>query len=62
MIEASGRKIDLEIDGGIAEGTAGRAVAAGARALVAGSAVFTKKDYKSAIAALRADAKGRGKA
>ncbi|MGH7284845.1 MAG: ribulose-phosphate 3-epimerase [Polyangiaceae bacterium] len=59
MIDASGRKIDLEIDGGIAEGTVERAVRAGARALVAGNAIFTKPDYRVAIDALRREgAKG----
>jgi ribulose-phosphate 3-epimerase len=53
MIDKAGRHIDLEIDGGIAEETAALATAAGARALVAGSAVFTKPDYKEAIATLR---------
>jgi ribulose-phosphate 3-epimerase len=53
MIDRAGRPIDLEIDGGIAEDTAALATAAGARALVAGSAVFTKKDYREAIAVLR---------
>ena len=56
MIDAAGRPIDLEIDGGIAEGTAGHAAAAGARALVAGNAVFTKTSYKDAIHALRHEA------
>jgi ribulose-phosphate 3-epimerase len=56
MIDASGRPIDLEIDGGIAEGTAGQAAAAGARVLVAGSAVFTKKSYSEAIISLRREA------
>lgn len=53
MIDDSGRKIDLEIDGGIAPDTVERAVRAGARALVAGSAIFTKPDYKAAITAIR---------
>jgi ribulose-phosphate 3-epimerase len=53
MIERSGRQIDLEIDGGIAPDTAARATAAGARVLVAGSAVFTHPDYAAAIAELR---------
>src|SRR3954470_22540532 len=38
MIDASGRDIELEVDGGIAQGTARRVVDAGARVLVAGSA------------------------
>lgn len=40
MITASGRDIELEVDGGIAAGTVAGAVAAGANVLVAGSAVF----------------------
>jgi ribulose-phosphate 3-epimerase len=39
-IDASGRAIDLEIDGGINAETAARAVAAGADVLVAGTAIF----------------------
>lgn len=53
MIDATGRPIDLEIDGGITAETAPQAVAAGARVLVAGNAVFTEKDYGAAIRALR---------
>ena len=40
LIDASGRDIDLEVDGGITLETAPRAVAAGADVLVAGTAVF----------------------
>ncbi|MDO8296715.1 MAG: ribulose-phosphate 3-epimerase [Caulobacter sp.] len=40
MIDASGHAIDLEVDGGVTPATAPRCVAAGATALVAGSAVF----------------------
>lgn len=53
MIDASGRDIDLEVDGGIAPDTAPRVRAAGADVFVAGSAVFSQKDYRAAIAALR---------
>ncbi len=53
MIDDSGRSIDLEIDGGIAPDTAALATAAGARVLVAGSAVFKHTSYKDAIALLR---------
>lgn len=53
MIDARKLPIDLEIDGGITEETAKEAVAAGARVLVAGNAVFNKPDYAAAIAALR---------
>ena len=41
LIDASGRDIDLEVDGGINLATARRAVAAGADVLVAGTATFT---------------------
>jgi ribulose-phosphate 3-epimerase len=40
MIDASGRTIDLEVDGGIKAETAASAIAAGADVLVAGTAVF----------------------
>jgi len=40
MIAASGRDIDLEVDGGIGPSTAAGAAAAGANVLVAGSALF----------------------
>jgi ribulose-phosphate 3-epimerase len=41
MIDASGRDIDLEVDGGITADTAPAAIAAGADVLVAGTATFT---------------------
>ena len=53
MIDDRKLPIDLEIDGGINAETARQAVDAGARVLVAGSAVFDTKDYKTAIAAIR---------
>ncbi|MCD8571396.1 MAG: ribulose-phosphate 3-epimerase [Alphaproteobacteria bacterium] len=40
MIDASGRTIDLEIDGGVNPDTAKQCIAAGADVLVAGTAVF----------------------
>ncbi|MCA9612204.1 MAG: ribulose-phosphate 3-epimerase, partial [Myxococcales bacterium] len=60
MIDAGGFAIDLEVDGGVAPGTAKQVVAAGADVLVAGSAVFGKgggsrDDYACAITALRQD-------
>lgn len=55
-IDEGGLSVDLEVDGGIAPGTAGPAAAAGANVLVAGSAVFSEKDYAEAIAALRSEA------
>jgi ribulose-phosphate 3-epimerase len=53
MIEASGRAIALEVDGGIVPETAARVRAAGADTLVAGTGVFATGDYAAAIAALR---------
>ena len=53
MIDRSGRSVDLEIDGGIAPATAAHATEAGARVLVAGSAVFTQQSYADAITTLR---------
>ena len=55
MIDAVGRPIALEVDGGIARGTARQAIAAGADTLVAGTSVFRAPDYARAIAALRDD-------
>ncbi len=53
MIAASGRKIDLEVDGGVNPQTVGAVAGAGADTAVAGSAVFGAGDYAEAIAALR---------
>lgn len=55
MIDASGRTIDLEVDGGITPDTAPQAIAAGADVLVAGTASFTGGSdyYASNIARLR---------
>ncbi|MFQ5844792.1 MAG: ribulose-phosphate 3-epimerase [Planctomycetota bacterium] len=44
---------DVEIDGGIGPETAGAVKAAGGNVLVAGSAVFGRKDRKDAIRAIR---------
>ena len=56
MIDATGRDIDLEVDGGIDPATAPRAIAAGADALVAGTATFRggPDAYAANIRALRA--------
>ena len=44
MIDASGRDIDLQVDGGITAETAPRVRAAGADVFVAGNAVFGHMD------------------
>ncbi|MFN6955742.1 MAG: ribulose-phosphate 3-epimerase [Acetobacteraceae bacterium] len=56
MIDASGRDIRLEVDGGVTPATAPAILDAGADVLVAGTAVFGAPDYAAAIAAIR----GRG--
>jgi ribulose-phosphate 3-epimerase len=53
LIDRSGRKIDLEVDGGINPQTAKLVKAAGANVLVAGTAIFGSSDYQSAILALK---------
>ena len=54
-IKATGRDIDLEVDGGINPDTAKQVIAAGANVLVAGTAVFKggPSTYASAIKSLR---------
>ncbi len=54
MIEASGKDIDLEVDGGVNEETAKICVENGANVLVAGSYLFKQKGrYAEAIATLK---------
>ena len=57
MIDATGRDVALEVDGGVAPGTARLCAEAGASVLVAGSAVFGQPSYRDAIAAIKADAR-----
>ncbi len=52
-INKLGKKIDLEVDGGINDKTAAQVVNAGADVLVAGSYIFQNPDYAKAIANLR---------
>ena len=52
-IDARGLDVDIEVDGGINLDTAGEAVKAGANVLVAGSAIYWSKDYKSVIDGLK---------
>ncbi len=54
LIEASGRDIRLEIDGGVKVSNIGEIAAAGADTFVAGSAIFGSDDYGKTIAAMRA--------
>ena len=53
MIDASGRAIMLEVDGGIKVENIKQVASAGADTFVAGSAIFGKPDYKATIDAMR---------
>lgn len=53
MIDASGRDILLEVDGGIKIENIAEVARAGADTFVAGSAIFGKPDYKAVINAMR---------
>ena len=53
MIDATGRDIALQVDGGVTVATAPDCIAAGADVLVAGTAIFGTTDYAQAITALR---------
>ena len=53
IIDASGRPIRLEIDGGVKVNNIGEIAAAGADTFVAGSAVFGADDYQATIAAMK---------
>ena len=52
-IDASGKDIRLEVDGGIKADNIRRVADAGADTFVAGSAIFGKPDYKGVIDAMR---------
>ncbi|KPJ67606.1 ribulose phosphate epimerase [candidate division WOR-1 bacterium DG_54_3] len=52
-IEKRKLKVDIEVDGGINLETAPKVVSAGANVLVAGSAIFYAKDYRSVIQKLK---------
>jgi ribulose-phosphate 3-epimerase len=54
-IDASGRAIRLEIDGGVKVDNIASIAAAGADTFVAGSAIFGQKDYRKVIAAMFAE-------
>ncbi len=58
LIDASGRDIRLEIDGGVKVDNIGEIAAAGADTFVAGSAIFNAGDYQDVIARMRQAAAG----
>ncbi|ODV10304.1 MAG: ribulose-phosphate 3-epimerase [Rubrivivax sp. SCN 70-15] len=55
LIEASGRDIRLEVDGGIKVDNIRSVASAGADCFVAGSAIFGQPDYRRVIDAMRAE-------
>ena len=55
LIDATGRDIRLEVDGGIKVDNIRRVADAGADTFVAGSAIFSQPDYKAVIDAMRAE-------
>lgn len=54
LIDASGRDIRLEVDGGVKANNIGELAALGADTFVAGSAIFNQDDYASVISEMRA--------
>lgn len=58
LIEATGRDIRLEVDGGIKVQNIQRVAAAGADTFVAGSAIFGCADYQAVIDAMRYELRG----
>ncbi|WP_133500638.1 ribulose-phosphate 3-epimerase [Cognatilysobacter terrigena] len=54
MIDASGRAVRLEIDGGVKADNIGEIAAAGADTFVAGSAIFNAPDYADVIGRMKA--------
>ena len=56
LIDASGRNVRLEIDGGIKIDNIADAARAGADTFVAGSAIFGSSDYAATIQAMKNNA------
>lgn len=55
IIDASGRDIRLEVDGGVKASNIGELAALGADTFVAGSAIFNAPDYRQVIEQMRAN-------
>lgn len=51
--KAQNLNLDIQVDGGISEQTAPIVCSAGANVLVAGSALFSQKDYSVAVDSLK---------
>ncbi|WP_114639512.1 ribulose-phosphate 3-epimerase [Polynucleobacter necessarius] len=58
----TGRRIRLEVDGGIKVDNIGQVAQAGADTFVAGSAIFGKDNYTEVVEAMRAELRKMGKA
>jgi ribulose-phosphate 3-epimerase len=58
LIDATGRDIRLEVDGGIKIENIRRVADAGADTFVAGSAIFSQPDYRQVISAMRRELVG----
>jgi ribulose-phosphate 3-epimerase len=59
LCDACGLSPVIEVDGGLSSESVGAAVAAGATAIVVGSAIFGSADYATAITAIREAGSGR---
>lgn len=53
IVKTQGLDVEIEVDGGVNPETARRCIEAGANVLVAGSAIYGKKDLKDAIESIR---------
>jgi ribulose-phosphate 3-epimerase len=62
MCDERGLDTIIEVDGGLSGANAWRVIDAGARAIVAGSAVFGAADYAAAISAIRHSAPAQARA
>jgi ribulose-phosphate 3-epimerase len=60
MIEACGRPIRLEVDGGVSAANIREIAEAGADTFVAGSAIFGREDYREVIAEMRSELAAAG--
>jgi ribulose-phosphate 3-epimerase len=53
LVQTNGLNVEIEVDGGVNAETAPICIEAGANVLVAGSAIYGKKDIKDAISTIR---------
>jgi ribulose-phosphate 3-epimerase len=60
LIDESGRDIRLEVDGGVKVDNIAEIAAAGADTFVAGSAIFSSKDYRETVSAMRRELERSG--